>query len=91
MPDHPDHSTFEDATPTDTVLELEAARVTFAATRVRALAKIELSLLEKAVRAPDDDSASQLELQADTVWRDALAISAEHNPNLTFWLEKDSF
>jgi len=86
MPDHPDHGTLEDAAPQDTtVLEPEAARINFAAARVRALAKIEFHLLDQAVQAPDDDSARQLELQADTAWRDALAINSEHDSGSSFW------
>jgi len=90
MPDHPDGGPFDEATLTDTLLEPEAARLRIAAARVRALARIELELLEQAVRAPDDDSARRLELQADTVWRDALALSGEHVPDPPYWLREDT-
>jgi hypothetical protein len=80
MPDHTDHGAFDEATVTNTPLELEAARFTFAAARIRALAIVELHLLELAVQAPDDDLANQLELRADTVWRDAVALAGEHDP-----------
>ncbi len=81
MPDHPNQSASNEAAPMNTVLDLEAARCAFAAARVRALAALELRLLELAVEAPDDERARRLELQADTVWRDAQALSAEHDPD----------
>jgi len=80
MPEYSDHGAFSGAAPTNTVLEAEVTRLTFAAARVRKLAEIELELLVLALEAPDDDSARQLELQADTAWRDALALSSEHDP-----------
>lgn len=73
--------------PMDTVLELEAARCTFAADRVRLLEARELQLLELAVGAPDDESARRYELQADAAWRDALALSGEHDPPA--WAQED--
>lgn len=85
MPDRPDHDALNHAAPINTLPELEAARLRFAAARVRALTTIELGLLELAVGAPDDDSARRLELCADTVWRDALAVNGEHYPDLSNW------
>ena len=80
MPDPTDHGAFYDAAPHHTMLKREADRLAFAATRVRQLAESELHLLELAVNATNDNAARQLELQADTAWRDALALSHEHNP-----------
>ena len=62
-------------------LEMEAARMVFAARRVRELSALELQLLEQAVEATDDATSLQLEVDADTAWRDALALSGEHDPN----------
>jgi hypothetical protein len=61
--------------------ERELARLRFAAERIRTLAEVELRLLELAVRATDDDSARQYEMRADTVWRDAMALGGEHDPD----------
>lgn len=79
MPDHPDHSAFDDSAIVHSERAREAARLSFAAARVRTLAEVELRLLELAVQTPDDDSARRLELHADEVWCDALAVSAEHD------------
>jgi Ser/Thr protein kinase RdoA (MazF antagonist) len=53
----------------------------FAARRVRELSALELQLLEQAVKATNDGTALRLELDADTAWRDALALSSEHDPD----------
>ena len=89
MHDHADHGAFYDAAPHQTLLEREAVRLAFAASRVRRLAETELQLLELAVNAADDDSARQLELQADTAWRDALALTREHDPDPFPWQQED--
>lgn len=89
MSDHTDREGFDEATHMSVPLEFEAARMTFAAARRHVLAEVELRLLELAVQAPDDDTARQLELKADTVWRDAIALSGEHDPCPTSWLEAD--
>jgi hypothetical protein len=64
--------------------ERELARLRFAADRIRTLAQVELRLLELAVGAADDDSARQYELRADSVWRDAMAVGGEHDPDHEF-------
>lgn len=33
------------------------------------------------VHAGDDDTARQFELRADSVWRDAMAVGGEHDPD----------
>ena len=50
----------------------------YAAARADDHAARELYLLELAVRAPDDDSARQLELYAHEAYCDAEAIMKEH-------------
>lgn len=89
MSDHPNLGASNDAAPMNTILELEAARCAFAAARVRTLAALELRLLELAVQSRDDESARHLEMQADTVWRDALAVSREHDPDQPSSLRED--
>ena len=54
------------------------ARRQFAAARADQHAARELYLLELAVRAPDDESARQLELYAHEAYCDAHAITKEH-------------
>jgi len=62
-----------------TMPNAEQARVSFAAARADDHAVRELYLLELAVRAPDDDSARQLELDAHEAYCDAYAIAKEHD------------
>ena len=81
MHDHANHGASYDAAPHQTLLELEADRLTFAASRVRELANRELQWLKLAVEATNDNTARQHELQADTAWRDALALTSEHHPD----------
>ena len=57
----------------------EQARVDFAHARADEHSVRELYLLELAVNASDDDSARELELRADDAYRDALAITKEHD------------
>lgn len=64
--------------PMHTIQHLESRRRAFAIERAADHAERELYFLELAVDAPDDDSARQLELYADTAYRDALAIVTEH-------------
>ena len=57
----------------------DQARLRFASARADDHAVRELYLLELAVRAPDDDSARQLELYAHEAYCDAHAIAEEHD------------
>ena len=57
----------------------DQARLQFAAARADAHAVRELRLLELAVRAPDDESARDLELCAHEAYCDAHAIAKEHD------------
>jgi hypothetical protein len=57
----------------------EQARLGFAAARAHSHAVRELYFLELAVRAPDDDSARQLESYAHEAYCDATAITKEHD------------
>ena len=78
MSDRTDHDISHEQ---PSILELEAARMVFAARRVRELSALELRLLEQAVEAADDAASLRLEVEADTAWRDALALSGEHDPD----------
>jgi hypothetical protein len=78
MPDPADRRSPDHQLPAFAGPDAEAARVRFAAARVRALENIEQRLLEMAVRASDDTEARWLELWADTAWRDARALRREH-------------
>lgn len=86
MSDRTDYRTFRDAAPSRTTLELEATRLAFVAARMRALEWRELELLELAVNA-DDDAGRELELEADTAWRDAHALGDEHGLASSSWPE----
>jgi len=79
MPERADPRSLPEAMLTTAAPGCDAARVRFAAARVRALEGIELRLLESAVRAPDDAEARRMELHADTAWRDAQALRSEHS------------
>ncbi len=80
MPDPADRR-FTDGPPAASAgPDADAARVRFAAARVRALEHIEQRMLELAVRASDDTEARWLELWADGAWRDAQALREEHEP-----------
>jgi hypothetical protein len=57
---------------------LDSRRLAFASARASDHVERELYFLELASDAPDDDSARQLEIYADTAYRDALAIVSEH-------------
>jgi hypothetical protein len=57
----------------------EQSRRRFAAARADEHAVRELYLLELAVRAPDDESARQLEVYAHEAYCDAEAITKEHD------------
>jgi hypothetical protein len=57
----------------------EQARLGFASARAHNHAVRELYFLELAVRAPDDDSARQLESYAHEAYCDAHAITKEHD------------
>jgi hypothetical protein len=63
-------------------LTLEQARVDYALARADAHSLRELYFLELAVKAPDEDSANALELYAFDAYRDALAITKEHDLDL---------
>ena len=77
MPEPADrHDTLGDTFRID--VTLEANRLRFATARLQTLERLELHLLELAVSQPEDDDAQRLELHADTVWRDARSIAAEH-------------
>jgi hypothetical protein len=69
---------FDDAMRTSAFPACEAARVAFAERRMRRLEDLERRLLASAVASGDDIAARWLELGADTAWRDARAIGAEH-------------
>jgi hypothetical protein len=56
----------------------EARRVAFAAERAADLAERELALLTRATEASDDDVARELECDADTAYRNFIAITKEH-------------
>jgi len=58
--------------------EKEAARVAFAASRIAAHADRELSLLTRAAHAESDLYAQVLECEADTAYRDFVAMIEEH-------------
>jgi hypothetical protein len=75
MPDRNDRDVPRCTMPPDP----EQARRRFAASRASDHAVRELYLLELAVRAPDDDSARQLELYAHEAYCDAEAITKEHD------------
>ena len=74
MPDRNDRDVPRCTMPPDP----EQARVRYAAARADDHAVRELYLLELAVRAPDDDSARQLELYAHEAYCDAEAMTKEH-------------
>jgi hypothetical protein len=57
----------------------ERARVDYALARADQHAVRELYFLDLAVLAPDDESARALELYADEAYRDAVAITEEHD------------
>jgi hypothetical protein len=85
MPDHPERNQRRIWRRDDTDIarctmppDPDHARLQFAAARADAHAGRELYLLELAVRAPDDDSARQLELYAHEAYCDAHAIAEEH-------------
>jgi hypothetical protein len=82
MADRADRPAFEDVLRTVVAAgpEADAARIGFAAARMRALEAIELRLLELAVSTPRDEEARWLELWADAAWRDAQALQEEHEP-----------
>ncbi len=69
---------FADAMRLSVSAECEAARLAWAAARMRHLEDMEQRLLDLAVRAADDQAACWLELCADTAWRDGRALAAEH-------------
>jgi len=77
MPDRSDRR--ERGIPRCTMPDAEEARLRFAAARADDHSVRELYLLELAVRAPDDDSARQLELYAHEAYCDAHAIAEEHD------------
>jgi hypothetical protein len=56
----------------------EARRVAYAAERIAAHADRELALLIRATEAENDMSARELELEADTAYRDFIALIEEH-------------
>jgi hypothetical protein len=56
----------------------DLARTAYVTARIAMLEELESCLLELAVQARDDDSARWLEAWADTAWRDAAALGAEH-------------
>jgi len=58
--------------------EHEAKRITFAAARAAEHAERELSLLVRATQTADDLAARELEYEADTAYRDFVAIKEEH-------------
>ena len=70
MPDRPDRQA-EHA-------DREARRVAYAAERIAAHADRELALLTRATEAENDMSARQLELEADSAYRDFIALMEEH-------------
>ena len=57
----------------------EDRRVAWALGRADGHSVRELYFLELAVRAPDEDSANALELHAYEAYKDALAITEEHD------------
>lgn len=59
-------------------VEHEVRRITFAAARAAEHARRELSLLERATEALDDVDARELEYEADTAYRDFVAMQEEH-------------
>lgn len=59
-------------------VEHEFRRITFAAGRAAEHARRELSLLEQATEALDDIAARELEYEADTAYRDFVALREEH-------------
>ena len=86
MPDRPEHHRRRAGGPDATDMPYgsmpphpDQARLRFAAARADAHASRELYLLELAVRAPDDESARQLELHAHEAYCDARAIAKEHD------------
>jgi hypothetical protein len=56
----------------------EARRIAFAAARIAEHADRELSLLARATEAQNDLCARQLESDADTAYRDFIALIEEH-------------
>jgi hypothetical protein len=62
-------------------VEHEAKRITFAAARAAEHAERELSLLVRATQTADDLAARELEYEADTAYRDFVAIQEEHGLN----------
>jgi hypothetical protein len=78
MPDPADRRFMDGPPAASAGPDADAARVRFAAARVRALEHIEQRMLELAVRASDDTEARWLELWADAAWRDARALRLEH-------------
>jgi hypothetical protein len=62
----------------DREAEQEARRVAFAAERVGQHADRELQLLIRATEADSDARARELECEADTAYRDFIALIKEH-------------
>jgi hypothetical protein len=75
MPDRPDHSR---RAHTSVAPDPDLARTAYVTERIAMLEELERCLLELAVQATDDTAACWLEAWADTAWRDAAALGAEH-------------
>jgi hypothetical protein len=59
-------------------LEKEAKRIAFAAARIAEHADRELALLSRATEAESDVTARELEGEADSAYRDFIALIEEH-------------
>lgn len=79
MADRADRRFLEDLLVAGAGPSADAARITRAAARLRALEGVERRLLDLAVREADDVAARWLEGCADTAWRDAVALAREHD------------
>jgi hypothetical protein len=76
MPDRADHSTR--GSHAGVATDPDLARTAYVTARIAMLEELERCLLELAVQATNDSAARWLEAWADTAWRDAAALGAEH-------------
>ncbi len=78
MADRAEHPWPDSALRTSVPADPDARRRTWAESRIVMLEELERCLLELAVQATDDTAACWLEGWADTAYRDAAALAAEH-------------
>jgi hypothetical protein len=81
MPDRAHHS--RRGSRTSVATDPDQARTAYVTARIAMLEELERCLLELAVQATDDSAACWLEAWAETAWRDAVALGAEHDAGHT--------